>query len=366
MWEDIVEGFFLETREGLVFDVKQVVQPEDWKVAYVRYVPDPGGPRFRDECFERNFLEVSTPSRRGYRKIYDIHRRYDFLSKNYPEYIRESEFHDFLLQGVPLESIKHVLDPRDFTKFLNEWRGESSLYEDACALVDAISRASGVQKSDIGISGSLLAGLADVTSSDFDVVIYGASSCRKVHGAMPRVMEECPEDGHFYTPSELERHYEFRARGSPVSFQQFLRYDGPKTHQGIWRGRDFFIRYVKHPAECGAKWGDFSHRKLGRCTVYATVSNDEDRIFTPVVYGLSDVEPATRADRAGGEGVPKDFEAERINLLKSFRGRFCEHARIGDRVAARGSLEEVVETKSGNAFYQILVGTNSDDYVVLL
>ena len=41
------EGDFIETSEGLIFDVKGLVQPPDKVVAYLRYVEDPSGDRKR-------------------------------------------------------------------------------------------------------------------------------------------------------------------------------------------------------------------------------------------------------------------------------------------------------------------------------
>jgi len=37
------EGDFLETLEGLIFDVKGLLHPDARVIAYLRYLPDPHG-----------------------------------------------------------------------------------------------------------------------------------------------------------------------------------------------------------------------------------------------------------------------------------------------------------------------------------
>ncbi len=42
------EGDFIETHEGLVFDVKGLVHPPERVIAFLRYYPSPKGKRKRD------------------------------------------------------------------------------------------------------------------------------------------------------------------------------------------------------------------------------------------------------------------------------------------------------------------------------
>ncbi|KYH39438.1 MAG: DNA polymerase subunit beta, partial [Candidatus Bathyarchaeota archaeon B26-1] len=55
------EGDFIETLEGLIFDVKGLVHPRERVVAYLRYLEDPSGDRVR--------------AGKRYVKVYSLERR---------------------------------------------------------------------------------------------------------------------------------------------------------------------------------------------------------------------------------------------------------------------------------------------------
>ena len=67
------EGDFIETREGLIFDVKGLVHPPDRVVAYLRYLEDPSGDRRRGD--------------KTYTKVYSLSDREKTLRNRYPQYL---------------------------------------------------------------------------------------------------------------------------------------------------------------------------------------------------------------------------------------------------------------------------------------
>ena len=95
MFEKLVEGYFVITKEGLKFEVKGIIHPHNRTIAYVRYVPDTS-------------LSKSTS---GFQKIYDLHEREKFLECNFPEYLWFSEAHGRVVQAVPHDKVEQVLDP---------------------------------------------------------------------------------------------------------------------------------------------------------------------------------------------------------------------------------------------------------------
>ncbi|MHA1220423.1 MAG: hypothetical protein ACTSQB_01680, partial [Candidatus Heimdallarchaeota archaeon] len=94
-----IEGFFIQSREGLIFDVKGLSQPDDIVIAFVRYIPNhlyqPG---------------QENPSQR-YIKIYDLVERHRFLKRSYPEYIFEDPKGRGSLQAVPEFKIDVIYHP---------------------------------------------------------------------------------------------------------------------------------------------------------------------------------------------------------------------------------------------------------------
>jgi predicted nucleotidyltransferase len=49
--------------------------------------------------------------------------------------------------------------------------------------------------------------------------------------------------------------------------------------------------------------------------------------------------------------------------IVSYRGRFCEQARAGDRIRARGTLERV-QAKDGRVWHRLLLGNHPDDIML--
>jgi predicted nucleotidyltransferase len=52
-----------------------------------------------------------------------------------------------------------------------------------------------------------------------------------------------------------------------------------------------------------------------------------------------------------------------LREITSFRGRFCEQAREGERVLARGKLEKVV-VREGEVYYRLPLGGRGDSMIV--
>jgi predicted nucleotidyltransferase len=116
-----------------------------------------------------------------------------------------------------------------------------------------------------------------------------------------------------------------------MTFGDFVKHERSKVLQGKFRSTHYFIRCVKEWSELEEAYGDKEYYPTRRATVRATIASDDDSIFTPCTYQISDV------DVIGGDTshVPTQ--------ITSFRGRFCEQARTGDRVVAVGLLERVVD-----------------------
>ena len=65
------EGDFVETTEGLIFDVKGLVHPPERVIAFLRYYPSKNGKRERDG--------------QQYDKVYHLAERFDFLKQHYSQ-----------------------------------------------------------------------------------------------------------------------------------------------------------------------------------------------------------------------------------------------------------------------------------------
>ncbi|MFQ5710669.1 MAG: hypothetical protein ACE5GD_02695, partial [Candidatus Geothermarchaeales archaeon] len=296
------EGDFLETVEGLIFDVKGLVHPPERVVAYLRYVPDAEGDR------ERGGVR--------YRKVYPLEERTQVLEERWPRYVYFDEVYNRRLQGVPLERIKHVYRPVEGLRELRKRSRLDDVEARAVELLDLLRSATDLPWRCLGVSGSLLTGL-HVRGSDIDPVVYGVEASERVWEAL-RSLLHGPYGIQRYDESDLRRLYEFRSMERGMSFEDFLRHEGRKVLEGRFMGVDYFIRCVKRWDEVGERYGENVYYPVGDTVLRATVEDDGECIFTPCKYLIKDVEVLEgRAELPPSEIV-------------SFRGRFCEQVFEGE------------------------------------
>jgi predicted nucleotidyltransferase len=114
---------------------------------------------------------------------------------------------------------------------------------------------------------------------------------------------------------------------------------------------NFSVRFVLEASEVPEKYGRRTYRPLGTASLRCTIADDSLSILTPCWYGVTDV-----------EFIEGPSGASLIEIV-SYRAKFAEYATEGERVFARGRLEEVIE---GDRRWLRLVLTGGGDtmYVV--
>jgi predicted nucleotidyltransferase len=116
---------------------------------------------------------------------------------------------------------------------------------------------------------------------------------------------------------------------------------------------DYFIRFVKDWGEVDETYGDVQYKNVGYARIEARVVDDSEAIFTPCTYKI---------------GSAKSFEGpklEPISEIVSFRGRFCEQARIGETVVAQGKVERVIDRRRNHEDFRLLVGNKPSDHIFI-
>lgn len=339
-----IEGDFIETRnDNLIFDVKGLLHPNDRKICFLRFYPDRKGDRIRNG--------------KKYKKIYDLKERYSFLREKFPQYLFFSEELDIEVQGVRNKDIKTIYSPREFFKNLYQNDELTKVKFYSKELCELFIDEGLVPSYSIGISGSEMVGLSK-EDSDIDIVIYGTKIGLDFQTQLEQILEES-KDCRAYTLEEFSKHYDWRAGGSNVPFEDFLKSEKRKLHQGKYRGIDFFIRYIKSPEDWGTSYYDYMYKDCGRIKIEANIIDSTDSIFTPCTYKI-------KVNKMLGNSVnPKDIRSENIREINSFRGRFCEHAQKGERVLVEGKLERV-SFKGKEEYFRILLGDQALDKMILL
>jgi predicted nucleotidyltransferase len=326
--EGPIEGFFIITTDGLVFEVKSVVHPENRTIAYLRYVP-------------------SSDSSTGFRKVYNLSERETYLKERYPEYLWTSKPHGRTVQSVPRERILKILNPIEFLTRLQNLDELSPLQHDTIVLSEKLVEMTEIEWSDIGLTGSQLVGVAR-EDSDIDLVVYGLKACRQFYSGLSSVIDKIPEIRR-YSGQSLEEHVSFRW-GEQSDFRSvLLRIEEEKLLQGFFGKHHFFIRLVKTPSDLDYGYGDLSYQMTGYQKVSGKVLSSQDSIFTPCEYHIE-----------------CDDEQTGIEKLISYRGRFTEQVSTGDQFEAFGRVELVTNHRTGNQYLHLILGEHPEDYLIPL
>lgn len=339
-----IEGDYIETKESnLFFDVKGLLHPIDKKICFIRFYPNVKGDRIKEGI--------------KYKKVYQMDERYSLIKAKYPQYFFYSQELDIEVQGVKNQDIKKIYSPREYFQNLKEMDNLSTLEKYSKSLCELFIQKGGVPQDLIGITGSSMVGL-NRKDSDIDIIIYGTENSYDFQQKLPILLKE-DNNLRKYNLEEYLSHYNWRVGGSDVSFENFMRSEQRKLHQGKFNGYDYFIRYIKSPEDWKGNYYDYKYTNLGRIKVKAEITDSKDSIFTPCTYKIDNVQLMEKI--AGMNKInPQD-----IIEINSFRGRFCEQANQGELVLVVGKLEKV-NYKNKVEYCRILLTDQSKDKMLII
>jgi len=280
-----------------------------------------------------------------YAKVYELWKRRRLLQDKWPHYLYYDDVQGRELEGVPIANVLELHRPSQGLTALLRSRRKDRLQSSAVRLVEILARESKLPLASFGISGSLLVGLHS-RGSDIDVIAYGAKAARRVQEALFALLED-NEYFHRYRPLDLRRLYSRRGLRQAIGFRDFAAQERRKVLQGRFLGYDYFVRCVKNWREVTERYGETRYSSMGTCAISAQVLDDEESLLTPCKYSLEHVR------------VLAGVHSSRPREVVSFRGRFAEQARSGERIFARGRLESVDSGKSH--YFRLVVGEGRTD-----
>jgi predicted nucleotidyltransferase len=322
----LIEGDFIETIDDLFFAVKGFRHPVDRVIAYLRYVPDPLG--------DRKLKNIR------YRRVYDLEDTKNYLIKNFPIYLSWVDYISQTLQTVPYTKIKRIYKPREaFNKIYrnNKTKLDYLTHEFASSL----SNQSKVSKESVGISGSLLIGLA-TDESDIDLIIYGEEKGRKIYDGLTK-MRRNSSVIHPFDLNDATKKAMSRWGKTSIKPEKFIEIEIGKKLHGFFKEKEYFIRLIKIPTY------EEIAKPLKPVRGRAKIKEDGDSIFTPCTYKIENIEGFEEMD------LPD------ITELWSLRGKFTEQAKKGDVVEFEGTIEEV--TTYGEKKYRVAL-ISDHDYLI--
>ena len=307
------EGDFLESTEGLIFDVKGDIHPPDRVISFVRYVPDSRGDRKKEGV--------------SYRKIYDLEERFLFLKRKYPQYVYFDPVFQRELQGVPITDIKNVFYPREKLKNLRDSGKRDELEESTVQLAEMLH----IPQEAAGVSGSILVGL-HTAHSDIDLIVYGEEHCIQAYDRLRTLRDQ--DVVHQFGVDVAKEKAQFRWGSTSKTL---VTLEQKKILHGLFQQREYFFRFLKLEKK---EYNNVQYVPLHKATLKAVVTDDTESIFTPCCYSI------------------EDSSIEGVERLVSLRGRFCEQVKKGDTITARGTVEKVCTPK--REYDQMMLGDRGD------
>jgi len=224
------------------------------------------------------------------------------------------------------------------------------LEQKAIDFTKLIENYSGISSNTIGVSGSIMIGL-HIISSDMDFIIYGKNESKKIRNLMKKMLIE-EDQIRYFNDTEMEKLYRFREANNLMTFETFSKHENRKTFQGMFKDQEFFIRYLPSWLEINEKYEDKKYVSKGNIKIMATVKDDSESFLSPCKYLLEQVE------------VIEGIKDKNITEAYSFRGRFCEQAKTGEKVMIQGKLEQVL--LYNKEYYRVLLGGSSLDFMISL
>ncbi|MBD3172317.1 hypothetical protein GF326_07585 [Candidatus Bathyarchaeota archaeon] len=316
------EGHYIRTVDGLFFAVKGGRHNDGIVLSTLRYIPS--------ECGEREYLG------RPYKRVYDVESTTKFLEENYPKYINYIDWLGMDLQSVPESLIEQVYDPRLRLQDIMS-NPQSSLEKTIFYFVNKLSEKSGVSLSNFGISGSVLIGL-ETEVSDIDLNIYGEKEGREVYVALKELRRELAWVSG-YDEDDVWSVLLSRWGETGLNLEQMRSIECRKILHGKIRGVDYFIRLLIEEDQSVSE-------PLTRVTVSGTITDDSKSIYIPCTYRVEDIKNEDSGSKCS------------VVELKSYRGKFTEQVKKGEKIMARGTLERV--HSGGDTYYRLILGKKED------
>ncbi|MEM3770447.1 MAG: nucleotidyltransferase domain-containing protein [Candidatus Bathyarchaeia archaeon] len=330
-----MDGDTFATSESFILNVFGYEHPEKRVFAFLKYIPS----RFK-ELFNVRFLgrtwRYGKVELFRAEKLYTAKNYQTFLEvfrRNFPDYVYHCPFRKKDVISAPLARIRRVYVPREHLQRLLKMKRLDKLQKMTLDFLDLVSNASKVALEDFGVHGSIALNMHS-QESDIDIVVYGSQNFRKVEEAINKLVEE-----------------------GILSYVFNNRLDAARRFKGRYREKIFMYNAVRKPEEVTTTYGEYSYTQLAPVKFQCKVKDDGEAMFRPAIYKIEDYTPLSQNSKLSKEMVPE--------AVVSMVGCYRNVAKKGQKIEVSGMLERVEKVGSGEAFYQVVVGTagSEEEYI---
>ena len=314
-----MEGGFILDEYGDIYAVKGLTHPPGRVVAVPKYIRDGA----------------------GYAKLGGLREMLAFMRQNRPDYLVYDEYAGQIIPAIPSHAVKRYIRPSTEIPSSVPRR----LASDARRFISTIIDYSGSHV-ELGLSGSILLGLADA-GSDMDLVVYGIEESR----AVLRALMEMRSRGETKPINSPPPRLLSSRRDTLLTAEDWKKHERRKLLTGYFDGRLYTMKLVPKVDEYWERYGDRRCIGLGLAMGLFRVVDDAFGVFTPNRLG---VEVLSSSSGLGG--------LENVCEVVSMRSRFAEMGRRGETIKVCGRLEKVILPNSH--YYRIFVGNEPHDYIL--
>ena len=248
---------------------------------------------------------------------------------NFSDYVYFCPFREKEVISTPTSSIKKVYVPRKRLTSLKKTKSKDSLQKTTLDLIELLSSKSDVAPEDFGVHGSILLNM-HTAESDIDLAVYGAKNFRKLEKTTAKLVEE-----------------------GTLNYVINNRLDAARLYKGRYSNKIFMYNAVRKPEEVNSKYGTHKYLPVNPVKFQCTVEDDSEAMFRPAIYKIENYEPVYSASMLYEGNIPK--------LVISMIGCYRNVAKRGSKIEVSGMLERVENVKTGEIFYQVVIGTGIND-----
>ena len=301
----------------------------------MKYIPSELKDLFYVDMLERTWKYGETRLFRA-GKLYTAQNYQSFIEtfrKNFPDYVYYCYLRNKELITAPLSLIERVYVPKDCLIALTKLKHHGTLQKMALDLIRMLSEESGVGIEDFGVHGSIALNM-HALESDIDFVVYGSENFRKVEATIARLVN-----------------------AGTLSYIVSNRLDAARKFQGRYLKKIFMFNATRKPEEVKTKYGMHRFSSIDAVRFQCIVSDDSETMFRPATYKISNYKPLDAASELPIDKIP--------DRIISNIGCYRNIAREGSEIKVAGTLERVESIKTGDVFYQVVVGTatSEEEYI---
>ena len=329
------DGDTFVTKEGFVFYVFGYEHPKGRVLSFLKYIPSQLKShfpiRFLRQKWKFGNVELVRPEKlytaQNYQKLLETFR------SRFPQYIYFCPYRGKEVISVPLEHVEKLYVPKERLQRLFKKKRKDRLQKLALELVSLLSTESKVPLEDFGIHGSIALDM-HTAKSDIDLVVYGSQNFRNLEKAIDKLVEE-----------------------DLLKYIFTKRLDRARKHRGRCKDKIFVYNAVRKICEINVQYGNCKYVPLRDVSFNCEVVDDSEAMFRPAIYQIKNYQPIDPTSKLMEDEVP--------TMVVSMIGYYRNVARHGEKIKVSGTLERVENVETGEANYQVVVGTGTreDEYL---